>query len=76
MNFTKKKYIFKIFRYFRMWQEGIYKLVKDVLNGWANKGHLNQIFIAMVYKIEKPEFINQFRSIWICNVKFIVFVSK
>lgn len=49
-------------QFFRLIQEG-----KDSVRG------MNQTNIALIFKVNNPEYISQFRPIGLCNVNYKIF---
>lgn len=48
---------------------------KNFLEGWYMLKETNQTFIALIPKVERPEQVNQFRPISLCNSTY-KFISK
>ncbi|KAL2899374.1 hypothetical protein RDABS01_024456 [Bienertia sinuspersici] len=48
----------------------VYSLVLSVLEGKGLPPHLNETFIVLLPKVEKPELPSQFRPIGLCNVVY------
>lgn len=48
--------------------ESVCRLVKGVFSGEFELGMINKTVLVLISKVDKPEFVNQFRPISLCNV--------